>query len=163
MLQSFPPPLPYLPCEDQYVQTWLNRADVQAALHVIPGSTQSGWTDCVNDTRWNYDYSGFYLSQLPTYTRAMNAGLQIVTYSGTADTVVPYLGTSRWVFNLMGNATATEPWHAWTTPEHPHQAAGFTVRWNSFRFITIRNAGHLVPQGHPEQALVILQMLLGSQ
>ena len=129
---------------------------------MVPGTTQNGWSDCVNDTRWNYDYNGFYTSQLPTYVRAIQAGLAIVTYSGTADTVVPYLGTSRWVFNLMNGTTPTEPWHAWTTPEHPHQAAGFTVEWGKFRFITIRNAGHLVPQKSPEQALVILQMLLGS-
>jgi hypothetical protein len=57
-LFSFPDPLPYLPCEDLFIQTYLNRQDVQAALHVIPNTTQSGWTDCVNDTRWNYDYSG---------------------------------------------------------------------------------------------------------
>ncbi len=93
-LKSFPAPLPYLPCEDQFIQQWVNLPETQAALHVQPNTTQGGWSDCVIDKRWNYDYSGFYNSQLPVYTRALAAGLKVVTYSGTADTVVPYLVTT---------------------------------------------------------------------
>ncbi len=146
---GFPSPLPYLPCEDLFIQNYLNRPDVQTALHVVPNMTQSGWSDCVNDTRWNYDYSGFYISQLPVYERIVTStSLKVIVYSGDADTVVPFVGTSRWIFNLLANETITEKWHSWVVPEAPGQAAGFTIQWNNlFRFITIRNAGHLVPQG----------------
>jgi hypothetical protein len=76
------------------------------------------------------------------------------------DTVVPYLGTSRWIFRLMRDREPDEPWHEWTMDDTPYQAAGFTVRWGSFRFVTVRASGHLLPQKSPKQALAILRMLI---
>jgi hypothetical protein len=58
------PALTYDPCEDVDIATYLNRVDVQRALHIVPNATGTAWADCTNDPRWNYQYSDFYNVQV---------------------------------------------------------------------------------------------------
>lgn len=88
-------------------------------------------------------YSDFYNVQVPVYERVMALPLRVVVYSGTADTVVPYLGTQRWIWNMMNGTTPTTAWQSWSVPSDTTQTAGYTVGWGNFRFVTIRGAGHL--------------------
>ena len=155
------PPLRYLPCEDLFIASYLNRRDVQLALNVVPGQISGNWSDCVTDSRWNYDYNGFYISQLPVYQRVSQLpNFTTIVYSGTADTIVPSLGASRWIFNLFTD-TPTEAWHAWNVTVG--QAAGYTVAWNNFRFVTASNCGHLLPWSCARQGLAIFQRLVDGK
>lgn len=71
---------------------------------------------------------------------------------------MPYLGTARWVFNLIPSLGAS--WRAWETREVANQTAGYIASSGKFSFISIRNAGHLVPQGSPQQAFYVLEKLI---
>jgi carboxypeptidase C (cathepsin A) len=42
------------------------------------------------------------------------------------------------------------------------QVAGFIKNWEGFTFLTVRGAGHMVPQYKPEQSLVFFSNWLNK-
>merc|ERR1712187_635078 len=93
--------------------------------------------------------------------------LRILIFNGDADACVPYNGNLEWIGSLEDKSVlaVTQPWTPWyaskkTTP------AGYMVKYSvagsekDFTFMTIRLAGHMVPQFQPEPALVRLRSFL---
>ena len=124
----------YEPCISSYVNTYLNRADVQAAIHARP--TQ--WTDCSNII--NYDRTSLLTSMLPVYEYLMSQNLKLLVYSGDVDAIVPITGTRTWIDAL--NLQTAEPWRPYMVHD---QVGGFVQEYKGLTFASVRNAGHLVP------------------
>ena len=67
--------------------------------------------------------------------------------SGDADPCVPYIGTMRWIQSL--NLPVASTWKPWMSGS---ELAGYATRYSTgekggyFDFVTIRNAGHMVPR-----------------
>lgn len=155
---------PYFPCEDSYLTTYLNRADVKAALHVNASATYS---QCTNI---NYNYTNFYDSMLPIYELFTGPKtpekLSIWVYSGTADTVVPFLGTQRWVNGIFPDPAknVVKAWHPWIVGG---QVAGYSTTYenggpNRFSFVTVKDAGHMVPQTKPAAGMTMFKAFLSG-
>nr|AGT16526.1 serine carboxypeptidase-like protein [Saccharum hybrid cultivar R570] len=148
----------YDPCLDQYAISYLNRGDVQRALHAnvtgsIPlqlGALQRRAVPAMGRTRRR--------PPLPAIRRLADAGLRVWVYSGDTDARVPVTST-RYALRKLGLASV-EPWREWFTSD---QVGGYTVAYDGLTFITVRGAGHMVPTVKPVQASQLLAHFLAGK
>ena len=126
---------------------WLNRADVQAALHVrLVGKSSFQFS-----TELEYNYTAWSL--LPEYNSTLIHQLRILQFSGDADPCVPHIGTQRWIEALkMPTAAAWRPWTAPGTMPVTGYVTEYSTAGGGFTFATVRDAGHMVPRYKPKQA-----------
>jgi cathepsin A (carboxypeptidase C)/serine carboxypeptidase-like clade 2 len=144
-------------CIDQYNVAYLNLPEVQAAIHVRPGTVPGKggvWSDC-----GNVDYDFNYASELPNYKHWIaDKSLDILIYSGDADFIVNFMGSENWITSL--NLTVAEPWQKWKGADK--QVAGFFIEYDGLTFLTVKGAGHMVPKDRPLHALNMLTSFLGG-
>ncbi|OQR85680.1 serine protease family S10, partial [Thraustotheca clavata] len=144
------------PCQAQYTAKYLRQPSVQEALHVIKNGEQPvEWTDCSAEVGMSYHSSS---SSLPKYPTILSAGLNVLIYSGDADTVVNFMGTQQWLNRGGLNLKVEDKWKGWFGPDK--QLAGYTERYTNLTFTTIKGAGHMVPASRPLHALYMFECYL---
>jgi len=146
---NFPPP-PYQPCEDEFTQAYLNRADVKQAIHA---SIHYEWEDC--SPRIKYYYSDVEKSVLDLYEDFFQTDLRILVYSGDVDAIVPYPGTRQWIAELK--RPILEKWRPYMVN---HQVGGYITVYKGISLATVRNAGHMVPETQPIRAFELFRRFL---
>eukprot|EP00850_Spirogloea_muscicola_P004289 SM000018S03654 [mRNA] locus=s18:574394:578664:- [translate_table: standard] len=151
----------YDPCEEKEVDRYLNRPEVQDAIHAnLTGHLSYKWTDCAGP-RLNYSLEAQAESMLPIYRQLIKAGMKIWVYSGDADGVVPVMGTRLWIRQLVHERILkrTSQWTPWYLKR---QVGGYTEEFNDGRFVfaTVRNAGHMVPYTQPSRSLELFRSFL---
>ncbi|ETO20098.1 hypothetical protein RFI_17121 [Reticulomyxa filosa] len=157
---EFPDPS-YEQCAQAYATEYLNRPDVQEAIHV---QQHVIWTDC-SDTL-NYNRSDGLNPMEPVWQWLVsNSNLRMTVVSGDDDSVCGTIGTQTWIWNLGYPANPKTNWQAWQVN---NQVAGYYTAFNtstqaSFCFVTVHSAGHMIPQTQPERSLAAFSSYLGSQ
>ncbi|KAL9261073.1 Serine carboxypeptidase-like 34-like protein [Drosera capensis] len=149
-------PAGYDPCADDYTEAYLNRPDVQAALHANVTKVSYAWTHCsdaIND--WNDAPS----SLLPTIRKLVDGGIRVWVYSGDTDGRIPVTAT-RLTLQKLG-LKVKKDWTPWYT--NNQQVGGWTVEYDGLMFVTIRGAGHQVPTFKPFQALQLVEHFLADR
>ncbi|KMT02606.1 hypothetical protein BVRB_9g202910 isoform B [Beta vulgaris subsp. vulgaris] len=122
----------YDPCASDYTDAYMNRQDVQSALHANVTKLSYPWTHCNNNiTSWSDSPS----SILPTIKELIAEGLRIWIYSGDTDGRIPVTST-RYTLRKLGLKTLQE-WTAWYTNS---QVGGWTIEYKGLMFVTIREA-----------------------
>ncbi|GMP21748.1 hypothetical protein CsSME_00000053 [Camellia sinensis var. sinensis] len=121
-----------VPCTDDTVATaWLNNDAVRKAIHVNQGSRS--WSLCTNDLLYNGDAG----SIIPYHKNLTAQGYRALIYS------------QAWIRSL--GYKITDEWRPWMTND---QVAGYTQGYdNGLTFLTIKGAGHTVPEYKPREAL----------
>jgi carboxypeptidase C (cathepsin A) len=149
-------PNEYEPCAGNWVAGYLNRADVQTAIHVV-GTVV--WQDCSDNVGNLYNLTDVLAPMMPVYQQLITSGskLNILVYSGDDDSVCATLGSQQWIWDLGFNVT--KDWAQWTVDG---QVAGFFVQFQGFSFATVHGAGHMVPQTRPAQALALFKAYLAG-
>lgn len=67
-----------------YVRSYLNREDVQIAIHAVPNSLHNRkWQQC--SSTLNYSRSDLLTPMLPVYEELLNEGLRLLVYSGDGE------------------------------------------------------------------------------
>ncbi|OQR93221.1 serine protease family S10 [Achlya hypogyna] len=141
---------PIGPCADEFTQSYLNRPDVQVALHL--GGVATNWSDCNDAVSDVYHKSD---SSLQFYPTLLSAGLKVLIYSGDADSVVNFMGTQRWIGSQGLKLHVLNKWRAWFGPDK--QLAGYTEQYDGLNFTTVKGAGHMVPAVRPLHALYMFE------
>lgn len=142
----------YQPCEDDYATTYLNRADVQAAIHV---KANTAWEECSHSVR--YAQTDAWHSMVPIYQYLIENkekfNLKILVYSGDDDSVCGTVGAQEWIWSFLPRERVSG--RAWKTWLVSNQTAGYITKWKDtgFAFATVHGAGHEVPTYKPEVAL----------
>lgn len=155
----------YEPCEDLYSSNYLNKKDVQVALHV---HTDIEWEECSRTTKYNL--ADKMLPMEKYYRTILNSkthpDLRVLVYSGDDDSVCGTIGTQRWIYDL-GFPTTTL-WDTWYNQDG--QTAGFITKFKTpfgkqsrFAFITVHDAGHEVPTYKPKDALELFDMYINNK
>ncbi|XP_027909819.1 serine carboxypeptidase-like 34 isoform X1 [Vigna unguiculata] len=145
----------YDPCASDYTGVYLNRPEVQKALHANVTKLSYPWTHCSNIIDgWNDAPA----SILPVIKKLAAAGIRIWVYSGDTDGSVPVTGT-RYGLQKLG-LKIVEDWTPWYTSK---QVGGWRTIYDGLTFVTIRGAGHQVPTFTPEPALQLLQHFLANE
>uniref|UniRef100_UPI00398E8AF3 lysosomal protective protein n=1 Tax=Pristiophorus japonicus TaxID=55135 RepID=UPI00398E8AF3 len=142
------------PCINDTAQwTWLNRADVRRALH-IPEWVQA-WELCsaVVSESYHRTYSTMY----DFYLKLLGKGLRVLVYNGDTDMACNFLGDHWFVQSLNQQKTVNyQPWI------HNNQIAGFYEKYGDLTFLTVKGAGHMVPQWAPARALKMVTSFLSN-
>ncbi|XVE95740.1 hypothetical protein REPUB_Repub02eG0125400 [Reevesia pubescens] len=147
------------PCIEDKATKYLNRKDVQKALHAkLVGITS--WNLCNKFVQ--------YMGNLETPTihilaKIVRSGVPIMVYSGDQDSVVPFTGTRTLVYKLakaLGLKT-TVPYRPWFERK---QVGGWTqVYGDILSFATIRGASHTAPASQPERSLELFKAVLAGK
>ncbi|XP_072987359.1 serine carboxypeptidase-like 34 [Typha latifolia] len=151
----FKKPAGYDPCVSDYAEVYFNRHDVQKALHANVTHIGYNWTHCSDAiTKWNDAPA----SVLPIIRKLINGGLRVWVYSGDTDGRIPVTST-RYTLHKLGLKTIQE-WKPWYDHE---QVGGWTIIFDGLTFVTIRGAGHEVPQFAPRQAEQLIKHFLANE
>ncbi|XVE60954.1 hypothetical protein DITRI_Ditri06bG0002300 [Diplodiscus trichospermus] len=147
------------PCVEDKTTKYLNRKDVQKALHAkLVGI--SSWNLCNKFVQ--------YMGNLETPTiqivgSIVKSGIPVMVYSGDQDSVVPFTGTRTLVYKLakvLGLKT-TVPYRPWFEGK---QVGGWTqVYGHILSFATIRGASHTAPASQPQRSMALFKAVLAGK
>ena len=144
------------PCIDAYTASYLNRADVQSAIHAkqLPYL----WEGCTD--RVQYSEESMDRSMLPVYWKLFKEApdVRILIYSGDVDSIVPYIDSLAWIDSL--NLKVKTPLYPYLVDS---QVGGRVVVYEEMTFATVRNAGHLVPGVQPARSLYLFEKFLRNE
>uniref|UniRef100_A0A6N2LBH8 Carboxypeptidase n=1 Tax=Salix viminalis TaxID=40686 RepID=A0A6N2LBH8_SALVM len=135
-----------VPCvNDEVATAWLNDESVRKSIHAEPKSIAGPWEICSD--RLDYRYGAG--SMLPYHKNLTIQGYRALIYSGDHDMCVPFTGTQAWTRSL--GYKIIDEWRSWVSN---HQVAGYLQGYaNNLTFLTIKGAGHTVPEYKPREAL----------
>ena len=157
------------PCSDSLgVLTFMNNATIKKNIHA--DRFKGTWGICNQSVNINYQLypEGSYW----IYKELINEGLRIMVYSGDVDAAVPYTGTKWWINLLAGEKEleVTNKWKSWYIPAEKGrskkelQVGGNFVQFKeNFTFVTVRGAGHMVPQFTPKAAYIMMTSYLKNE
>ena len=145
-------------CIDETIAQYIGRADVAAALNVIPFNN---WQVCGSNSSFNYIRTELD-ERVDVYPTIWGAKVRVLIYNGEADACVPWIDNEMWTRSL--NFSVAAPWTAW---ESEGQVAGYLTQYtspsgSSFDFATVKGAGHMVPQVRPTQAFTLISTFLSG-
>jgi carboxypeptidase C (cathepsin A) len=150
---------PYDPCVDNYATKYMNRADVQAAIHAKPTT----WAECSNKIVYSEQDSLTPMEPIYHYLLAGGYNLNILVYSGDDDSVCATSGSQYWIWPM--NYRVLNPWTAWkyVDDDFGSQVGGYVVKFQGLTFATVHGAGHEVPTYKPQAALEVFKKYLADQ
>jgi hypothetical protein len=142
----------------------------------IHGRKSFCWGVCNRTPKWEYNSTRENLPR-DLYPRLIG-NMEVTIYNGDVDSCVPYTDNEAWTEGM--NYTILEAWHPWAytdndpATEYGNQVGGYKVVYDvtkvkndqnqigkgSFQFVTIRGAGHMVPQTQPAAALEMFRKIL---
>lgn len=133
-----------VPCvSDEVATTWLNSNEVRKAIHA---SREAGnWDLCSDKIIFEHDAG----SMIPYHKNLTKLGYRALIFSGDHDMCVPFTGSEAWTRSL--GYKIVDEWRPWNSND---QVAGYLQAYeNNLTFITIKGAGHTVPEYKPREAL----------
>ncbi|XP_011008261.1 PREDICTED: serine carboxypeptidase-like 40 [Populus euphratica] len=141
------------PCSDYYVYAYLNRPDVQEAMHANVTKLTYDWEPCSD-----FDWVDSASTILPLVKELMENGLRVWLFSGDTDGRVPFTST-QYAINKMKLPIKTE-WYPWF---HGGEVGGYVqVYKGDLTFATVRGAGHMVPSIQPVRASALISHFLAG-
>ncbi|OAY32904.1 serine carboxypeptidase-like 20 [Manihot esculenta] len=145
-----------VPCtDDEVASLWLNNAAVRKAIHADEESVAGPWELCTDRISFRHDAG----SMIPYHKNLTVRGYRALIFSGDHDMCVPYTGSEAWT-RSMGYEIVDE-WRPWTSNG---QIAGYTQGYeNNLTFLTIKGAGHTVPEYKPKEALDFYSRFLAGK
>ncbi|KAL3818485.1 hypothetical protein ACJIZ3_004390 [Penstemon smallii] len=147
-------------CVEDEVTKYLNRRDVQKALHARLIGVRR-WDVCSNIL--DYDMLNLEIPTISIVGSLIKEGIPVLIYSGDQDSVIPLTGSRTLVHGLAKKLglNTTVPYRVWF---EGHQVGGWTqVYGNVLSFATIRGASHEAPFSQPERSFVLFKSFLESR
>ncbi|KAK7396051.1 hypothetical protein VNO78_16764 [Psophocarpus tetragonolobus] len=146
-------------CIMKYSEMYLNRKDVQNALHArLVGTTN--YRLCSKIVQTNYDSLNREIPTINVVGFLLKLGLRVTVYSGDQDSVIPFMGTRRLVDGLaktLGLRT-TVPYGAWFVDK---QVGGWTqIYGNHLTYATVRGASHATPATQPKRSFLLFNAFI---
>lgn len=152
----------YNPCLDNYTKEYLNRKDVQNAIHAKASSVK--WKACSDIEK--YRFKDAYNSQVPLINKMLNdpqvKDLNVFIMSGTNDSICGTVSTQEWIEEL--DIKPIKKWKQYFVDKEP---AGYlnTYRANNkkrFLFATVNGAGHEIPMYKPEAGFYLMKKFING-
>ncbi|KAJ1435468.1 Serine carboxypeptidase, serine active site [Sesbania bispinosa] len=147
-------------CVEDETVNYLNRKDVQSALHARLVGVQR-WSACSNVL--DYELRDLEIPTITVVGKLVKAGIPVLVYSGDQDSVIPLTGSRTLVHQLAKELRlkTTVPYRVWFEGQ---QVGGWTqVYGDILSFATIRGASHEAPFSQPERSLVLFKSFLEGQ
>ncbi|KAL6523300.1 Serine carboxypeptidase-like 45 [Orobanche gracilis] len=147
-------------CVEDETDVYLNRKDVQKALHARLAGVRR-WNMCSDIL--HYDMQNTEIPTIGILGSLVKSGIRVLVYSGDQDSVLPLIGTRRLVNGLAKDLklNTTQPYSAWFEGK---QVGGWTQAYGDFlSFATIRGASHEAPFSQPERSLVLFRSFVSGK
>ncbi|KAF1894319.1 hypothetical protein Lal_00027165 [Lupinus albus] len=144
------------PCSGVYTHAYLNRVNVQEALHANVTKLKYDWESCsdIIFSKWGDSPSTI----IPLLHEFLNNGLRVWIFSGDIDGVVPVTST-KYSIKKMNLSTKTA-WYPWF---FNGEVGGYAEVYNGgLTFATVREAWHEVPSYQPGRALSLITHFLNG-
>ncbi|KAK7286669.1 hypothetical protein RJT34_21832 [Clitoria ternatea] len=146
-------------CVGDKTVTYLNRKDVQQALHAKLVGT-SHWRTCNRNIFLHYDHQNIETSTIPILGSLVKSAIRVLVYSGDQDSVIPLI-SSRSLVKGLAKELGLNTTVAYRTWFEKRQVAGWTqVYGDILSYATIRGAGHEAPLTQPGRSLQLLKAFL---
>ena len=145
-----------LPDVDALWTAYLNRADVQAAIHAQKPA--SPWSDCAN-----IGYDVTWPSSLPDYAAAFAAKLKVLILSGDVDILTCPFESTQYAVDVLQRLPGGAITKNWTTWNVLGQPAGYIQTHESFTFATVKGAGHEAPGYVPISSFELLNAFVSGR
>ncbi|CAI9535787.1 unnamed protein product, partial [Staurois parvus] len=148
-----------VPCmDDSSINTYMNKPEVQKALHVH--HREPGWDVCSTEVFW------LFIRELRNvrdqYLELLNKGYRIFVYSGDTDMACNFLGIEWFVHSL--DQELQVPYNAWVYEEEGHpQIAGFVKQYANLTLLTVKGAGHMVATDKPKEASMLFHHFINNE
>lgn len=144
-----------VPCIDDEVATsWLNNKAVRIALHAEDESIAGRWELCSDRISFDHDAG----SMIDYHKNLTSQGYRALIYSGDHDMCVPYTGSEAWTRSV--GYEILDEWRPWKSNE---QVSGFVQGYDkNLTFLTVKGAGHTVPEYKPREALYFYSQWLAE-
>lgn len=139
------------------LDTYLNNPEVRAAIHIDPEDTRL-WSICKGEED-GLHYTRVYQETASLLPNMLKHSRGLV-YNGDTDMACNYLGDEWAVDSLKLPTTADRT--KWVVRG---QVAGFKQTYANLTYVTVKGAGHMVPQpgiGNPVFALHMIQNFLAD-
>ncbi|KAK8717100.1 hypothetical protein V6N13_044381 [Hibiscus sabdariffa] len=158
------------PCLEGRVFTYLNRPDVQKALHANTTNLPFHWDFCLGPLVYNEE--NLEINIIPLVSTLIKEGLPVFLYSGDQDAKIPLTQTRIIANNIAKDlklvplskyGTWYEPWY-----KEQKQVGGWTQSFGKkgeaavLTYATVRGAAHEVPFTSPSQALTLFHSFLNG-
>ncbi|CAI0561262.1 unnamed protein product [Linum tenue] len=145
-----------VPCTDDEVATeWLNNEAVREAINAKPKNVAGDWELCTGRIKFHHDAG----SMMKYHRNLTLKGYRALIFSGDHDMCVPFTGSEAWT-RAMGYKIV-DKWRPWISNG---EVAGYTQGYeNNLTFLTIKGAGHTVPEYKPKEALNFYSRFLAGK
>mmetsp|Transcript_74205 Transcript_74205/g.162390 ORF Transcript_74205/g.162390 Transcript_74205/m.162390 type:complete len:511 (+) Transcript_74205:55-1587(+) len=133
---------------------WAKVPEVRTALHVPQDSHFF-----IADNGVGFTYNFTEPSMLPWYRSVIEEKkLRVLVYNGDADPSLNIFYAENWTSHV--GVPEAESWRPWTR-DGKKKMGGYVTKYESnFDFVTIRGAGHMVPEYKPEAAFVMAKSFI---
>ncbi|CAI0560336.1 unnamed protein product [Linum tenue] len=141
-------------CSAYYVEDYLNRKEVQKAMHANTTNIPRPWTACSDVVQ----YREASTSVLGDIHNLLANNVTVWIFSGDMDGRVPFT-SSQYSIKVMKPTIETK-FHPWYIAG---QVGGYTETYKGgLTFATVRGAGHEVPSYQPLRALSLFMHFIGG-
>ncbi|CAL1374421.1 unnamed protein product [Linum trigynum] len=150
-------------CVQDKTYTYLNRKDVQQAMHAKLVHVPS-WGICSIEV--GYDLDNLEIPTIGIVGGLVGSGIRVLVYSGDQDSVIPSTGTRTLVDQLakgmrLNTTVEYKPWF-----DYDKQVGGWTQVYgenNKLSFATIRGASHMAPFSSPKRSLALFAAFVAGK
>jgi cathepsin A (carboxypeptidase C) len=148
------PPLCY---DFSDIASFVNQASVRQALGLK--DTDKEWQECnmMVNLMFFTDFMQTYASDVTTL---LNDGLRVIIYAGQADYICNWFGNREWIHKLEWNGKAGFNKVVQSDWIVDNKIAGTIQKYKDLTFISIKDAGHMVPMDQPKVAQFLLNTFL---
>lgn len=158
------------PCLGNRIYAYLNRRDVQKALHANTTGLPYVWNFCNDGGTIKYHLEDFDKNIIPVVSALIRNDVPLTLFSGDQDPKIP-LTQTRIIANILANdlklvsSTNYGPWF------DKNQVGGWAQSFSGVKdgknvtyltYATVRGAAHIVPFTSPSQALTLFQAFLAG-
>lgn len=144
-------------CEDMTpIETFLNLPETKSTLGVPPRVT---WEACDNYINTHWSYTDRVTNFAPYISKLLNDQLPVLIYSGDLDYICNFYGNRAVAMKLdwdHGHDFRNATDHDW------NDGGGLARSFNGLSFLQVYDAGHMVPQDQPKQALIMIAQFLNG-
>ncbi|XP_022758789.1 serine carboxypeptidase-like 20 isoform X3 [Durio zibethinus] len=140
---------------DEVATEWLNDAAVRKAIHAEEENVIGRWELCTDNILYTHEAG----SMIKYHKNLTSRGYRALIFSGDHDMCVPFTGSEAWTRSV--GYKILDEWRPWTSDG---QIAGYLQGYeNNLNFLTIKGAGHTVPEYKPKEALDFYSRFLAGK
>jgi carboxypeptidase D len=138
------------------VESYLNKKEVRAALHVIAPQKYQECTDPPYFALTHQDAKGVTAE----LAFVLNLEIPVLLYSGQFDIICNHLGTEKMLNKLLWNGRAEwlrSTTGVWAVNNNP---SGFVRNAKNLIYLIVTNAGHMVPLSKPVESSDMIERFI---